>query len=101
MWPAAEAMTSPLRLVAFRLSQLDWSGPSLTERKVHGRELAGECPAEAAYRMIKAHRRTRTAVSAEQAPPASDKHRRAIREKLTADLAAKKAARAMASVRVG
>ena len=101
MWPAAEAMTSPLRLVAFRLSQLDWSGPSLTERKVHGRELAGECPAEAAYRMIKAHRRTRTAVSAEQAPPASDKHRRAIREKLTADLAAKKVARALASVHVG
>lgn len=88
-WPTADAMTSPLRLVAFRLSQLDWTGPSPTERRIHGHELSDETPAAAAHRLIQAHRRALAATSATQAPPASDEHRRAVRAQLTADLAAK------------
>ncbi len=89
-WPTTEAMTAPLRLVAYRLSQLDWTGPSLTERKLHGRELADETTADAAHRLLQAHRRALAATSATQAPLASVEHRRAVRAQLTADLAAKK-----------
>ncbi|MEE2061581.1 hypothetical protein [Rhodococcus artemisiae] len=93
-WPTTEAMTSPLRLVAFRLSQLDWTGPSLTERKVRGRDLPGEAPAATAHRLVKARRSVLADESATQAPRASAEHRRALRAQLAADLAAKKEAAA-------
>ncbi len=90
-WPTVESMTAPLRLVAFRLSQLDWTGSSLTERKLHGRELADETAADAAHRLRQAHRRALAATSATQAPPASDEHRRTVRAQMKVDLDAKKA----------
>ncbi|WP_144377017.1 hypothetical protein [Rhodococcus pyridinivorans] len=90
-WPTAEAMTAPLRLVAFRLSRIDWSGPSPTELQVHGRQQHGETTAEAAHRLAKAYRCARAVTSATQKLPASEEHRRAVREQLAAELAAKKA----------
>ncbi|MBS9376050.1 replication protein [Rhodococcus sp. B50] len=89
-WPTTEAMTSPLRLVAYRLSRLDWTGPSPTEQKIHHLKRTGETPAETAHRLIRAYRRVRAATGSTQGPPASDAHRRAVREQLAADLAAKK-----------
>ncbi len=53
-WPTANAMTSPLNLVAYRLSHIDWTGPSPTERKISGRQRHGETTAEAAHRLVKA-----------------------------------------------
>lgn len=55
-WPTAEAMTAPLRLVAHRISRLDWTGPFRTEHKIHGREQSGETAADAAHRLIQAYR---------------------------------------------
>ncbi|UZF48276.1 hypothetical protein [Rhodococcus rhodochrous] len=91
-WPPADAMTTPLRLVAYRLSRLDWTGSSPTEHKIHGRQQRGETTADAAHRLAKTYRNARAATSATQEPPASDKHRRAVRRQLAADLAAKKSA---------
>jgi len=88
-WPTTEAMTSPLRLVAHRLSRLDWTGPSPTERKIHGRERSGETTTDTAHRLIEARRRVRAALASGQAPPAVEQHRRAMREQLAADLATK------------
>lgn len=88
-WPTADEMTMPLRLVAFRLSRLDWTGLSPTERNIHGRQQRGETTAEAAHRLVQAYRSTYAATSAMQKPPASDKHRRTVREQLAAELAAK------------
>ena len=90
-WPTADAMTTPLRLVAYRLSRLDWTGPSPTEHKIHGRQQRGETTADAAHRLIKAYRNTRAVTSATRELPASDKHRQAVREQLAADFAGKKA----------
>ena len=90
-WPTANAMTAPLRLVAFRLSRIDWSGPSPTEQKTHDRKHSGETPADAAHRLSERYRRVRAAQSTALRPPASDEHRRAVREQLAAELAAKKA----------
>ncbi|WP_120284490.1 hypothetical protein [Rhodococcus rhodochrous] len=92
-WPTADAMTTPLRLVAYRLSRLDWTGPSPTEHKIHGRQQRGETTEAAAYRLVQACRNARAVTSATtQGAPASDSHRRAVREQLAADLAAKKSA---------
>lgn len=88
-WPTANAMTSPLHLVAYRLSRLDWTGPSPTERKISGRQRHGETTAEAAHRLVKAYRSARALTSTTQERPASDKHRQAVREQLAAELAAK------------
>ncbi|WP_156665623.1 hypothetical protein, partial [Rhodococcus phenolicus] len=79
-WPTAEAMTAPLRLVAYRLSRIDWSGPSPTEQKTHDRMHGGETPASTAHRLIKTYRHALVAISTPQAPPASGEHRRAMRE---------------------
>ncbi|MCD2114602.1 Rep protein [Rhodococcus rhodochrous] len=89
-WPTAEAIANPLRLVTYRLSLLTWANPSPTECKLHDRKQEGETAAEAAYRMAMAHRRDRAARSVPLGPPASDGHRRTVREQLTTDLAAKK-----------
>ena len=91
-WPTAHAMTSPLRMVAFRLSRLDWSGPSPTELKIHGRTHKDETPTDAAHRMIKTRHRALVATSIPQARPATGEHRRAMREQLATDLAAKRTA---------
>lgn len=88
-WPTANAMTSPLHLVAYRLSRLNWTGPSPTERKISGRQRHGETTAEAAHRLVKAYRSARALTSTTQERPASDKHRQAVREQLAAELAAK------------
>lgn len=93
-WPTADTMRSPLRLVAYRLSHLDWTDPSPTERKIHARQQHSETTAEAAHRLVKAYRDVRTTTSTAHAPPASDEYRRAVREQLAADLAAKKSATA-------
>ncbi|MDC3729080.1 MULTISPECIES: hypothetical protein [unclassified Rhodococcus (in: high G+C Gram-positive bacteria)] len=93
-WPTAHAMTSPLRMVAFRLSRLDWSGPSPTERKIHDRTHKGETPTDAAHRMIKTRHRALVATSIPQARPATGEHRQAVREQLATDLAAKRTAAA-------
>ena len=89
-WPTTDAMTTPLRLVAYRLSRLDWTGPSPTERMVHGRKHSDETSAGAAHRLVTAYRRVRVAASATQARPASDEHRRTVREQLAAELAVKR-----------
>ncbi|TWH41149.1 hypothetical protein L612_005800000020 [Rhodococcus rhodochrous J38] len=89
-WPTANTMTSPLRLVAYRLSRLDWTGPSPTERKISGRQRHGETTAEAAHRLVKAYRSARALTSTTQERPASDKHRQAVREQLAVELAAKR-----------
>ncbi|TWH10213.1 hypothetical protein L618_004300000020 [Rhodococcus rhodochrous J45] len=91
-WPTANAMISSLRLVAYRLSRLDWTGPSPTEHKIHGREQSGETATDAAHRLAKAYRSARAVTSTPQGPPASNEHRRAVREQLAADLAEKKEA---------
>ncbi|WP_157662877.1 hypothetical protein [Prescottella equi] len=88
-WPTTDSMRSPLRLVAWRLAQIDWSGPSPTERKTRGRQLPQETPAAAAYRLVRARRTTMAATQAAQAAPASAEHRRAVRAQLTAALAAR------------
>ncbi|MDV6297070.1 hypothetical protein OCS65_29630 (plasmid) [Rhodococcus aetherivorans] len=93
-WPTAHAMTSPLRLVAYRLSRLDWSGPSPTERKIHDRTHKGETPTDAAHRIIKTRHRALVATSIPQARPATGEHRQAVREQLATDLAAKRTAAA-------
>ena len=93
-WPTAHAMTTPLRLVAYRLSRLDWTGPSLTERKIHGRQHRGETPADAAHRLITTYRHALVTTSIPQAQPATGQHRRAVREQLARDLAAKRTAAA-------
>jgi len=90
-WPTTETMTAPLRLVAYRLSGLDWTRPSPTEQKLRGRTRRGETPAEAAHRLVTSYRRVLATASATQAPLASDEHRRTVRAQLAADLAAKKA----------
>lgn len=89
-WPTTESMTSPLRLVAYRLGQLDWSGISPTEHKVAGRQLDAEAPASAAYRLVKARRTVLAATETVQAPPASAEHRRALRAQFAADQAARR-----------
>ncbi|MBF4478243.1 hypothetical protein [Rhodococcus rhodochrous] len=91
-WPTAHAMTSPLRMVAYRLSRLDWSGPSPTELKIHDRTHKDETPTDAAHRMIKTRHRALVATSIPQARPATGEHRRAMREQLATDLAAKRTA---------
>lgn len=93
-WPTADAMTSPLRLVAWRLRQLDWSGISPTEHKVAGRQLDAEAPASASYRLVKARRTVLAATQSVQAPPASAEHRQALRARFAAEQAARKAAAA-------
>ncbi|MCB8913938.1 hypothetical protein KUG88_27930 [Rhodococcus rhodochrous] len=91
-WPTAHAMTSPLRMVAYRLSRLDWSGPSPTELKIHDRTHKDETPTDAAHRMIKTRHRALVATSIPQARPATGEHRRAMREQLATDLTAKRTA---------
>ena len=93
-WPTAESMTSPLRLVAFRLGQLAWSGPSPTERKIRGRGLPGETPTATAYRLVRARRSVLEETAPTQAPPASVEHRKALRAQFAAELAARKSAAA-------
>ncbi len=93
-WPTTETMTSPLQLVAYRLSRLDWSGPSPTELKIHDRTHKGETPTDAAHRMIKTRHRALVATSIPQARPATGEHRRAMREQLATDLVAKRTAAA-------
>lgn len=93
-WPTAHAMTSPLRLVAYRLSRLDWTGPSPTERKIHDRTHKGETPTDAAHRIIKTRHRALVATSIPQARPATGEHRQAVREQLATDLVAKRTAAA-------
>ncbi|MGW0022158.1 hypothetical protein ACWDUD_27925 [Rhodococcus sp. NPDC003382] len=83
-WPTTESMTSPLRLVAFRLSQIDWLGVSPTESKTRGRELPDETPAQAAHRLVQSRRRALASTATTQAPPASAEHRRAIRTQFAA-----------------
>lgn len=89
-WPTTESMTSPLRLVAFRLSQIDWLGISPTESKTRGRELPDETPAQAAHRLVQSRRRVLASTATTQAPPASAEHRRAIRTQFAAFQAARK-----------
>ena len=89
-WPTTDSMTSPMGLVAYRLNQLDWSGPSPTERKVHNRQLPTETPASAAYRLVKARRNELAATETEHIRPASAEHRQALRAEFSATLAAKK-----------
>ncbi|MET4614119.1 hypothetical protein ABIC28_005132 [Rhodococcus sp. PvR044] len=89
-WPTTESMTSPLRLVAWRLRQLDWSGISPTERKVADRQHAAEAPAAASYRLVKARRTVLAATETVQAPPASAEHRQALRAQFAADQAARR-----------
>nr|AKF16007.1 putative Rep protein [Prescottella equi] len=93
-WPTADAMTAPLRLVAWRLRQVDWSGISPTEHKVAGRQLDAEAPASASYRLVKARRMVLAATQSVQAPPASAEHRQALRARFAAEQAARKAAAA-------
>lgn len=88
-WPTTASMKSPLRLVAWRLAQLDWSGPSPTERKTLGRQLPHEAPTATAYRLVRVRRTVVAATQAAQAGPASAEHRRAVRGQLTAALAAR------------
>ncbi|QII03853.1 hypothetical protein BH92_27750 (plasmid) [Rhodococcoides fascians A21d2] len=90
-WPSVAEMTSPLRLVAYRLSLIDWSRPSPTEIATHDRRYPGETAVTAAYRMISS-RRTAVHHATAQTPeptPASVEHRRRMR----AEFAAKRAAR--------
>lgn len=93
-WPTTDAMKSPLRLVAWRLAQLDWSGASPTERKVQGRQLPQEDPVAASYRLVRARRTAVAATQNPQAPPASPEHRQAIRAQLAAVLTARAVAAA-------
>ncbi|MGB7234871.1 MAG: hypothetical protein WBD41_02720 [Rhodococcus sp. (in: high G+C Gram-positive bacteria)] len=80
-WPNITDMTSPVGLIAHRLSLLDWCGPSPTEHATHSRRHVGETPVAAAYRLIDARRRTVVDVSATPSGvPASAEHRRRIRE---------------------
>ncbi|WP_458682510.1 hypothetical protein [Prescottella equi] len=88
-WPTTASMKSPLRLVAWRLAQLDWSGPSPTERETFGRQLPYETPAATAYRLVRVRRTVVAATQSAQASPASAEHRRAVRGQLTAVLAAR------------
>ena len=94
-WPTSESMTSPLRLVAFRIRQLDWSGLSPTERQIRDRQRASESPSETAYRLVRARRSVVEATNEVQAPPASTAHRQAIRAQYAADQAARKEAAAL------
>ncbi|EME19381.1 replication initiator protein [Rhodococcus triatomae BKS 15-14] len=89
-WPRTESMTSPLRLVAFRLGQLDWSDTSPTERKVRGRQHTGESASDTAYRLVRARRSVVAAANRVQAPPSSAAHRQALRARFAADRAARK-----------
>jgi len=96
-WPTLETMTSPLRLVAYRLSLLDWTEPSPTEQTLHGHTHRGETPAAAAHRLTHDRRRIRTTTYATHGAPASEEHRHAMRQQLAADLAAQKATAAVRS----
>lgn len=89
-WPTTDSMKSPLRLVTWRLTQLDWTGPSPTERKTRGRQLPQETPTATAHRLIRARRTVVAAAQTTQAPPASAEHRKAIRAQLTCALTARK-----------
>lgn len=93
MWPTTEAMRSPLRLVAYRLSRLDWTGTSLTERRIQDKARPGESPSAAAYRLVRARRRVLADMATTRRPQASVEHRRALRTALAADLATKRAAK--------
>lgn len=91
VWPTAEAMTSPIGLLAWRLAQLDWTGPSLTERIVAGRQADGETAASTAYRLVTTHRAAEAAEDTTQARPASAEHRQAMRAQVAVALSARKA----------
>lgn len=81
-WPTSAAMSSPLGLLKWRLSRIDWSGPSPTQNATAGRGCDGESPAEIADRLVKARRAEIAAFnsSTRTAPPASAEHRKAMRE---------------------
>ena len=85
-WPSVAEMTSPLRLVAYRLSLIDWSRRSPTEIATRDRRYPGETAVTAAYRMISSRR---AAVHHATAPtpevtPASVEHRRQMRAEFAA-----------------
>ncbi|WP_137725623.1 hypothetical protein [Prescottella subtropica] len=90
-WPTLDSMTSPLRLVAWRLGQIDWTSPSPTERALTGRLAACETPSTTAHRLAAVRRVVMATDAAVQGPPASAEHRRAVRERFAAELAARKA----------
>ncbi|GAA4470905.1 hypothetical protein GCM10023094_00630 [Rhodococcus olei] len=96
-WPSTDSMTSPLRLVAFRLGRLDWSGISPTECKVRGRQLPAESAVAAAYRLVRARLRQIAATEGVLAKPASAEHRRTLRVQFAAQRAALKASAALAA----
>ncbi len=81
-WPTSAAMSSPLGLLKWRLSRIDWSGPSPTQNATAGRGCDGESPADIADRLVKARRAEIAAFnsSTRTAPPASAEHRKAMRE---------------------
>jgi len=60
----------------------------LTERKIHGRQHRGETTAHVAPRLAKAYPQRLRRHAATQKSPASDKHRRAVRDQLAAELSA-------------
>ena len=60
----------------------------LTERKIHGRQHRGETTAHVAHRLAKAYPQCLRRHAATQKSPASDKHRRAVRDQLAAELSA-------------
>ena len=85
-WPSVAEMTSPLRLVAYRLSLIDWSRPSPTEIATRDRRYPGETAVTAAYRMISSRRTAAHHATAQtpEATPASVEHRRRMRAEFAA-----------------
>jgi hypothetical protein len=89
-WPSVAEMTSPLRLVAYRLSLVDWSRPSPTDIATRDRRYPGETAVAAAYRMITNRRNAVHHATAQmpEATPASEEHRRRMRAEFAATRAA-------------
>jgi hypothetical protein len=85
-WPSVAEMTSPLRLVAYRLSLIDWSRRSPTEIATRDRRYPGETAVTAAYRMISSRRAAVHHATAQtpEATPASGEHRRRMRAEFAA-----------------
>lgn len=84
-WPAAISITSPIGLVAFRLSRLDWSEASPTELKVEHSRRPDESPVSAAHRLVRARRAHVVEELAPKAPPASATHRSRLKEAFAAE----------------